>query len=246
MAIEAVIFDWGGTLTPWHVLDPLDSWRAYAEVAAPDDVQALASALHEAEEFRWVQQSATAGEIGTGRLDDLFAHLDLDTSSATHRQALEAYLRWWDPHTVADPDARPLLSALRERGIAVGVLSNTLWPRWHFDEVFARDGLTEYIDVAVFTSELCVGKPHAEAFTAILESLGISDASHVAYVGDRAFEDVHGAQSVGMRGILFPHDNFRATEVTEHEVTPDAVVQRLADVLAVIDGWNEESSASAS
>jgi len=51
---------------------------------------------------------------------------------------------------------------------------------------------------------------------------------------------------VGMRGILFPHDNFRATEVTEHEVTPDAVVHRLADVLAVIDGWNTESSASVS
>jgi putative hydrolase of the HAD superfamily len=241
MAIDAVIFDWGGTLTPWHVIDPLDSWLAYAEVAAPAQARALASSLHEAEEFRWQQQSVSRGEIGTGRLDELFAHVGVDTTSALHHDALNAYLRWWDPHTVADSDARPLLMALRERGIAIGVLSNTLWPRWHFDEVFARDELTEYIDVAVFTSELEVGKPHAEAFLAVLDALSITDPSRAVFVGDRAFDDVHGAQSVGMRGILFPHNNFRAGEVTEHDVTPDAVVPRLADVLSVIDRWISES-----
>jgi putative hydrolase of the HAD superfamily len=241
MAIDAVIFDWGGTLTPWHVIDPIDSWLAYAQVAEPADARALASVLHEAEEFRWQRQTATRGGIGTGRLDELFAHVGVDTNSLVHRAALNAYLRWWDPHTIADADARPLLIALRERGIAIGVLSNTLWPRWHFDDVFARDELAEFIDVAVFTSELEVGKPHADAFLAVLDALSITDPSRAVFVGDRAFDDVHGAQSVGMRGILFPHNNFRAGEVTEYEVTPDATVMRLADVLPVIDRWLSES-----
>ena len=31
--VEAVIFDWGGTLTPWHTIDFAKAWRAVAEVA---------------------------------------------------------------------------------------------------------------------------------------------------------------------------------------------------------------------
>lgn len=26
MAVDAVIFDWGGTLTPWHRIDPVREW----------------------------------------------------------------------------------------------------------------------------------------------------------------------------------------------------------------------------
>jgi hypothetical protein len=35
--IEAVVFDWGGTLTPWLAMDPHASWRAYAGALHPDD-----------------------------------------------------------------------------------------------------------------------------------------------------------------------------------------------------------------
>lgn len=28
--VEAVIFDWGGTLTPWHAVDLGEQWRVYA------------------------------------------------------------------------------------------------------------------------------------------------------------------------------------------------------------------------
>ena len=42
---------------------------------------------------------------------------------------LASYFQAWDPHTFTDPDAVPLLRELRRRGIKVGVLSNTMWPR---------------------------------------------------------------------------------------------------------------------
>ena len=28
--VEAVIFDWGGTLTPWHTIDLGQQWRVFA------------------------------------------------------------------------------------------------------------------------------------------------------------------------------------------------------------------------
>ena len=42
MAIEAVIFDWGGTLTPWHNVDIRGAWLAGADddTDAADRLQA--------------------------------------------------------------------------------------------------------------------------------------------------------------------------------------------------------------
>jgi hypothetical protein len=37
--IEAVLFDWGGTLTTFHNVDMIDAWRVAAEVLAPDRVR---------------------------------------------------------------------------------------------------------------------------------------------------------------------------------------------------------------
>jgi putative hydrolase of the HAD superfamily len=41
--VSAVVFDWGGTLTPWHSVDPVQAW-----LAATDDAD-LATRLHAAE-----------------------------------------------------------------------------------------------------------------------------------------------------------------------------------------------------
>ena len=238
--VEAVVFDWGGTLTPWHLIDPLDPWRAYARGYDAPDVEALAARLHEAEHVRWTRQRVTAGAVGTGRLDDLFLSAEIELFGVRHARALDAYLRWWDPHTLADPDALPLLQQLHARGIRVGVLSNTMWSRTHHEEVLARDGLLEYIDGAVFTSELPIGKPHRDAFLAALAAVGVDDPAHAVFVGDRPYDDVHGAQAVGMRGILFPHDNLHPDELVAVDAEADAVVARLGEVWAVVDEWNSQ------
>ena len=70
---------------------------------------------------------------------------------------------------------RRAAGAARARSIKIGVLSNTIWPRAEHERIFARDGLTELIDAAVYTSEIEWTKPHPEAFRAILAALGVAD-----------------------------------------------------------------------
>ena len=54
MAVEAVIFDWGGTLTPWHSIDLADLWAAVCAPHFPaDEAVAYAAALHAAEDALW-------------------------------------------------------------------------------------------------------------------------------------------------------------------------------------------------
>ena len=128
-----------------------------------------------------------------------------------------------------------LMQALRDRGIKIGVLSNTMWPRWHHEAVFARDGLLDLIDGAVYTSEVSVAKPHRDAFHLAMESVGASPEDAV-FVGDRPWDDIHGAQEAGMRAILVPHSRL-GDQAVPVDVTPDAVVARLGDVLGIVDDW---------
>jgi len=233
-ALEAVVFDWGGTLTPWHAIDPREIWLAYARVRRPGHAKALAAALHEAEEAAW---SRGRDHQRAATLDEVFRAAGVEPTGPHHQQALAAYEQAWEPHTWTDPEAVPLLAALKDRGLRVGLLSNTLWTRRFHELVFARDGVLPYLDGAVYSSEMAYVKPHPEAFRAALRAIGADDPARVAFVGDRLFDDVHGAAEVGMRTVFLPHSDIPDHQRGHTEGTPDAVVQRLGDVLAVVEGW---------
>ncbi len=230
MPIEAVIFDWGGTLTPWRTVDYRDEWRSLASVSGVADVEQLTSALLEAAESVWARsrdehRSATFEEICE------LAGLQPQPHHA------DAYRAFWEPATAADPDVAPLLHRLHADGLVIGVLSNTVWPRaWH-EEIFARDGLLELIDGAVYTSELPWTKPHPAAFTAAHEAVGVDDPARCVFVGDRLFDDIWGAGNAGMRTVWLPHSEIPRDQVGHTQGQPDAVVQRLGEVHEVVSRW---------
>lgn len=230
--IDAVIFDWGGTLTRWHDVDfHAESLALAAAVSDVDhDVEVSQARLHAANQTVWGrsrdhQQSAT--------IADLFAEAGLGHDP----DLLTAYYEFWVPHTETDPDVAPLWEALRADGVKVGVLSNTIWPReWH-EGFFERDGVRHLIDGDVYTSEVPWTKPSPQAFRAALEAVGASDPARCVYVGDRLFDDVWGAQNAGLRAIHVPHSAIPAEQVGHTEGEPDAVVQRLGEVLDVVRRW---------
>lgn len=238
MTIKAVVFDWGGTLTPWHNVDLTELWLGYSSIYAPERAMELAEQLNHGEQSRWSRQFDTAGEVGTGALEEMFLELGVDTSSQVHQDALEHYLRGWDPHTYADEDAVELLETLRGRGIKTAVLSNTMWPRRHHEAVLERDGLLHLFDYLLFTSETESGKPHRSVFSEVLYNLDV-EAKDAVFVGDRLFDDIHGAQSIGMRGIWIPHSNIPAAQSTDLGITAAATVQRLGEVADVVASWSK-------
>jgi putative hydrolase of the HAD superfamily len=97
--------------------------------------------------------------------------------------------------------------------------------------------MSELIDAAVYSSEIEWTKPHPDAFRAILDALGIDQADRAVFVGDRRFDDIHGAQSVGMRAVLIPHSDIPDEQRGHTEGEPDAIIDRLSDLLPIIDEW---------
>jgi putative hydrolase of the HAD superfamily len=232
VAIDAVIFDWGGTLTPWHSIDAPELWSSVCTPHFPGgEAAATAAALAVAEEELW-RLSRTEHRSAT--MSAVFALAGVTVTEAF----LASYVDAWEPHTFTDPDAAELLAFLRGSGIKVGVLSNTMWPRtWH-EEVFRRDGVLHLIDGAVYTSEIYWTKPHPEAFQAAMAAVGVSDPARCVFVGDRPYDDVHGAQALGMRAVLIPHSDVPAYADAE----PDAIISRLADLRPLIETWSARQS----
>jgi putative hydrolase of the HAD superfamily len=227
VAVRAVIFDWGGTLTPWHTIDHDALWLEVCALHFPAGQAApIAGAITAAEAAQW-RQCETAQQSAT--LEHVFARAGVTADE----EFLATYFRTWDPHTYTDPDAAPLLRELRARGIRVGVLSNTMWPRSAHELVFRRDGVLDLIDGAVYSSEIPWTKPHPESFRAAMAAVGVTDPASCVFVGDRPYDDIYGAKRAGMRAVLIPH-----SEVPPHDgVVPDAVISRLADLTAHLDAW---------
>ena len=228
--IRAVLFDWGGTLTTFHSVDMLDAWKVAASVLAPDDTDRVAAALLAAEQDVWARTTSTLRSATTAEvLRTASAAVDLPVDDVLHDRAVTSYLDHWAPTTVARPEARGVLHALRARGLRTGLLSNTHWPREQHESWLGRDGLLDLLDARVYTSDLDVVKPHEDAFRALLDEVGV-DARDAVFVGDRLWDDVYGAARLGMRTVWIRND-----EVPGYDVTPDAVIDDLAELVDVLD-----------
>src|SRR3954451_1645932 len=124
--MDAVLFDWGGTLTTFHSVDLLDAWQVAAEVLAPERADEVAGALLAAEReilqrTTTTMRSATTDEV----LRAASAAVGLPVEDALHQKAVASYLDHWAPTSHARPEARQVLHALRQRGLKTGLLSNT-------------------------------------------------------------------------------------------------------------------------
>jgi putative hydrolase of the HAD superfamily len=95
------------------------------------------------------------------------------------------------------PGARELLLALRARGLATGIVSN-------FDQrlrpLLRCLAIHHLFQVVVLPADVGAAKPDRAIFDAALKRLGLA-AEQVAYVGDRAAEDVQASRAAGLRPV---------------------------------------------
>jgi putative hydrolase of the HAD superfamily len=223
MPIDAVIFDWGGTLTAWHDIDFHAESLALAQavVNADHDLEVSRERLHRAGSVIWGRsrdphQSATVA--------DLFDEAGLEHDPGL----LSAYYDFWEPHTYTDPAVRPTWEALRADGVRIGVLSNTIWPRaWHRG-IFERDGVLDLVDGDVYSSEIPWTKPSPKAFAAALEAVGATDPARYA----------------GLLAVHLPHSTIPPEQVGHTEGEPDAVIQALDELPDLIRAWGSHEHAA--
>lgn len=208
-AITLVTFDVGGTLLTFCP----DMAHAYAEVLAeagcPADEARIAEAL-EVEHRLAAERRAesvpvdhrVSVEAGNHRRH-LFVTNVLRAAGVPGDQveycaaAVHAALDSARMYRAYD-DALPVLRALWERGLKLGVIANT-WPA--MPRILMEFGFGEYLGFWVISEFVGVEKPHPAIFEKALE-IGAAKPSQAMHVGDDYARDVLGARAVGMEAVL--------------------------------------------
>jgi putative hydrolase of the HAD superfamily len=203
--LEAVLFDWGDTLMDFQFDEELmdRAFRAGLDAIGRDD---LAPADEIRAHFRakfeplfWV--AGTVEEIEyPGMIREALAHFGTEISDEELNRFLEAEHAAWQPARVLGSTTHALLDSLREEGLKLGLVSNAFDPGWLLRRDLEQMGIAQRIDVAVFSSEVGVRKPHPEIFQRALAALGVAP-ERTLFVGDRLYEDVLGAGELGMRTV---------------------------------------------
>jgi putative hydrolase of the HAD superfamily len=95
-------------------------------------------------------------------------------------------------------DTLPVLTDLKARGLATGLISNI---EKNMTEAIQKLGIAQKLDIVVTSQDAGAAKPQPEIFIYALEKAGVQP-SEALYVGDQCQVDVVGANVAGMKGIL--------------------------------------------
>ena len=237
--LRAVLFDWGDTLMEFAFEPELveAGHRAGIEALGLDgslDVDGMTA--HFTEHYLplfWVPGTLEEIEY-PGLIRELLGHFGVEVSDEELGRFLEAEHAAWEPSRRLGATTHALLEALRSRGLKLGLVSNAFDPAWLLHRDLEQMGIAERMDFAVFSSELGKRKPHPEIFERALDALEV-DASETMFVGDRLYEDVHGANELGMTSVQAVW--FRADENDEggepdHQAFTQMDVLNIAERLA--------------
>lgn len=141
--------------------------------------------------------------------------------------AREIYEQWASNHHFEMyDDAAPVLRALQERGLKVGIISNSHRSLDAFCEHFA---LRSLVHASVSSSEHGYMKPHHSIFDAALEKAGVPAAAALM-VGDSLKHDVEGALAAGMKAVLLR----RSGEVPANLPVGVPVIRTLHELIEIL------------
>ncbi|MGW4350699.1 HAD family hydrolase [Nocardia sp. NPDC004582] len=199
MAIDAVLFDFSGTLFRFDD-------AAFHGARLTDADGRLLDAHEIAEIMR--RMTAPVGQFVEFDADDQYAWENRDLDPALHRRAYLGVLERsgvpaaqairlyelmrdageWSPY----PDTGEVLRALRQSGLRVGVVSNIAFD---IRPAFADRGWHRYIDEFALSYEIGAMKPDPRIFEAALDALGVAP-DRALMVGDSLAAD-GGAKALG-------------------------------------------------
>lgn len=138
------------------------------------------------------------------RMRDFLGSMNVHVPEAEIEKLITRYLIHYANSWIAFSDVRPCLTALRNLGLPLVVLTNG-----HQSQQEAKLKAMGILDM--FESVLAIGtltapKPHGLAFRELSSALGCSP-DEVAYIGDDPEVDVIGATNSGLFGIWLNRNN---------------------------------------
>ena len=233
MTIRAVFFDAAGTLfKPARRVG-----ESYATIAARHGMNVSAAQVNE--RFRICFDAAPRLAFPGAPPDELAA-----LERGWWKSLVAEVFRPWEGFSdfdayfdelfgyFADPNAWSLypevlqtLSALKERGVTLDVISN-------FDSrligILEGLGAASWFEQIFVSSRVGYAKPDRRIFETALNEHGLSAASAL-HIGDSEVNDLHGANRAGLRGVLVDRSHGHFSPERERVASLDGLLSLLDD-----------------
>ncbi|MBQ4610707.1 MAG: HAD family hydrolase [Clostridia bacterium] len=132
------------------------------------------------------------------------------------------------------PNVIPMLSALKDMGVRLAVISNTASLFQVFDTL-ENYGIRKYFDQVVISSIVSYRKPHVNAFKIALRQMGLS-ADECVYVGDTVARDVSGAIKAGFAKTIQIYSFLTASRDAglDGSIKPDYVIEDMNQIPQIV------------
>lgn len=210
--IQAVVFDWDGTL-----MDSKSALLASYHEATTAVLGAPFPVEHEdVEQIVQLRAKESFSIIAKG-------------DQAVYDQVAEAFHEAYKANaekTQPFPGTMEMLRALREAGVKIGIATSKARMRMDLEGV--RTGINDLVDFAITGDDVTNAKPDPEAVASAIEGLGV-DPARTLYVGDGPNDVIagRGANAITV-GVSF---GFHPAEMREEH--PDHVVDTPGEIVTL-------------
>lgn len=225
--LRAVTFDFWGTLADARHSNVPYRVRVLADRLAGVSLEEAQNAYDRA----W-QRFRQAMQVGYGLPPAAMLGMTLDAlGTALPPAQYAATLRQWEEAMLEDPPcllpgALEVLRTVRRRGLAVGLICDTvLTPGRVIREFLGRLNARPLFDWLTFSNEIGVTKHTPQPFRHTLRALGVAPESAL-HVGDTPEADIAGARAVGMHTALLLENSQRREGISQAEF----VLEHLQDL----------------
>ncbi|MHA2231712.1 MAG: HAD family hydrolase [Candidatus Hodarchaeales archaeon] len=216
--VEAVLFDFGGTLFDF---DPnnVEIWTQVAaqfgKTITPDDSKLLQGLVDQAEAFDRLMLTKSI-RLGRDIPEEEWLKLNTIVLTAIEISDPSAIRAVQEAFTAREgcyrifPDTKQTLNDLKQLGKRIGIVSNST-PKGATNRrpILQKHGILEYFETIILSSEVGIAKPDREIFEIALGDFGLEDPQRVWHVGDFFGADVVGARNAGIIPVLIDPTGLR-------------------------------------
>ncbi|MCU0474769.1 MAG: HAD-IA family hydrolase [Anaerolineae bacterium] len=251
MPIRAILFDlddtlidWSGFAGNWYDIEPRHLRYVYDHVTHTVggmrvNFEGFIEEFNRrtGEAWRNARHSMASPHIGH-LLVDTIAWLGIPRERLDLDSIVDAYR--WDvvEGTLPFPEVHGVLETLSQRGLAMGLITNSYLPMRMRDAELRGHGLMPFFGEHRYSAaDLGYLKPHANVFIGALERMGIPPAEAV-FVGDNLTADIMGGRGVGMRTVWRMTD--KSASLPSVNMQPDLIVSSLDQMLPKLEQWMQD------
>jgi len=155
------------------------------------------------------------------------------------RQWQQLVWLWYEPLSKvgnAELKTKETLTALKELGLKLGIVSNTFVNAHSLDKHLQQLGILDFFPVRLYSYEFDFRKPDARIFRAAADRLG-EMLENILFVGDQINNDIKAAAKNGMQAVL------KAAYTNAGKKTPKGAwkINRLSELPELIKKINEDT-----